>query len=47
MQGWCCLARQTTISFYPIYAGTFWIHAPYFIGESGVKLKYEKAEFGK
>jgi hypothetical protein len=41
------LARLTTISFYPIYADTFWIHVPYLIGESGVKLKYEKAEFGK
>jgi hypothetical protein len=39
------LARLTTISFYPIYADTFWIHVPYLIGESGVKLKYEKAEF--
>jgi hypothetical protein len=41
------LAKLTTITFYPICADTFWIHAPYLIGESGVKLKYEKAEFGK
>jgi hypothetical protein len=39
------LAKLPTISFYTIHADTFWIHAPYRIGEMPVKLKSEKYGF--
>jgi hypothetical protein len=39
------LARSPTIKFYTIYADTLWIHVPYRIWESGVKLKSKKWDF--
>ena len=35
-------AKSSTINFWTIIADTFWIHAPYRIGEMRVKWKSKK-----